>query len=145
VCQVQQQILNHKLPKEYYYFHDTPAPWAQMDILRLVRSTHSSHTDDYIIDLVVQTMEQPFNRDHSIGQAVIFECIQTLAMILQVQQPPNPFHMTVLTKAMKYLRYLIKSEQCNDQYVGLCALEILFNHQENSMMALVTDEERECF
>ena len=62
VIGIQEQILEHKLPKEYT-FHGTSAPWAQMDILKLLEDLCDSdrltaEECDKVVGLVINTLQQ---------------------------------------------------------------------------------------
>lgn len=149
---IQKQILDGKFPEEYT-FHQVPAPWAQMDIIRLLRllceeNRLTLEERDKVVELLVATVEQPFPSDHSIGQAVIFECIETLATVLPASAAsddnifPPQGSSKVMKRMLKYLSALMKSEHNNNKYVGLCAFEKLMTHQGSLVSPHISQTER---
>ncbi len=141
ICQIQRQILEQKMPQDYV-FRQVPAPWAQMEILRLIRSQfHFQDAENrvFLLSLVVDTLEQPFPNDHSIGQAVIYECIESIGMILK---PEDEKYGKILRRLVRYLNGLLESDHGNNIYVGLCAFEGLLSHQKSGILLQVSDSER---
>ena len=128
VIGIQEQILAHKLPKEYN-FHGTSAPWAQMEILKLLEvicGKLDTEECDRVVGLVVNTLEQSFPSDASVGQAVIFSCIKTMAKALKTS---SQYYHKVCKRMSKYLNSLLQSDHKNNVYIGLCAFEILLDSQ----------------
>ena len=134
---IQDQILTQKLPKEFI-FHGACAPWAQMDILKLLKcfkDRMSVEENHQVNQLVLRTLEQPFT--DSIGQAVVYECIRTLASTLN---PDYVNYHTVIKRLSKYLTSLLQSEHNNEKFIGLCALERLLDSSATSFP--LSDRER---
>ena len=143
LCQVQYQILDNKLPKDYQ-FHGVPAPWAQQTIVQLLRHVNFHNRED-VIKLVVLTVDQPslyaIKSDTAIGSAVLFECIETLSVILQPDIDDQYSH--IMRKLMKCLRSLLNSQSGNNLYIGLCAFESLLQNQEKGVLPHISNAERE--
>jgi len=146
LCQVQRQILDKKLPKDYLY-HSIPAPWAQIEIIQLIRMLVTAELDDHkiedIIQLITDTIEQQFgnHEDTSMDQAIIFECILTFSLLLKPESDEK--YRKMMRRIMRYSSSLLQSTHGNNIHTGLCALESLLLHQESGILPLITDKDRE--
>ena len=143
ICEVQRQILDKRLPNDYQ-FHGALAPWAQQTIIRLLKSVQFENREE-VIQLLILSVDQPFLSDNkddfTIGSAVMFECIETFSVILKADIDPK--YDQIMRKLMRCLSSLLNSQQGNNIYIGLCAFESLLQHQEEGMLAKITDSERE--
>ena len=94
-----------------------------------------------IIELIIETIEQPFPEDHYIGQAIVYECIESLAVILNPELDEN--YKKIMRRIMRYLSMLLQSNHGNNVYIGLCALETLIQGHECNILPIFTDNDRD--
>ena len=115
ICQVQHQILSSKLPKDYH-FHGAPAPWAQQIIIKFFRNANCKiENREEVIQLLVLSVDQSLlknanDEENCIGSAVIFECIETLSVIL-VPDIDAEYDKIMRKSVMRCLRSLLNSQQ----------------------------------
>ncbi|ETE63884.1 AP-4 complex subunit epsilon-1, partial [Ophiophagus hannah] len=102
------QVVGGKLPVDYNY-HNTPAPWLQIQLLRILRLLGKD--DPRISGFVV---------------AILFECVHTIYAI-----HPKP---DLLEKAAKCIGKFVLSPKINLKYLGLKALTYVI--QQDSNLAL---------
>ena len=122
ICQVQDQILGSKLPKDYH-FHGAPAPWAQQIIIKFFRNANCKiENREEVIKLLVLSVDQTFLKstnddENCIDSAVIYECIETLSVIL-MPGIDSEYDQIMRKSVMRCLRSLLNSQQVRFYYLG---------------------------
>ncbi|PNF30422.1 hypothetical protein B7P43_G12873 [Cryptotermes secundus] len=115
LVQIQNQILDGKLPLEYAY-RGLHAPWMQISIIRLLRYLQEPGLDIYM--LIQKTLQNvKLQIENAIGAAMVCECITTLV-----------YHKVgdeMLASALLCVVDLMASPNSNLRYAGLSLLEIV--------------------
>ena len=140
---IQDQILEHKLPSEYdrQGAHGTiPAPWFQIDILSLVatlveRSQWDAKMYDHITKSLYRTMEQPNATKECVGQAVIYQCIVVISTMNRRESDVDR-----TAKAVHYVCKFLQSKNHNCKYMALSGFEVLLR---NSRAPQLTEAQEE--
>jgi AP-4 complex subunit epsilon-1 len=89
------QVAEHRLPKSYDY-HKTPAPFIQVRLLKILAllGVGDRAASEHMYTVLADVMRRG-NTGHTIGNAVVYECVRTItaihpnATLLQVK--PRPF------------------------------------------------------
>ena len=141
---IQDQILEHKLPSEYdrHGSHATiPAPWFQVDILSLV-STLVEKTEwdaklyDQITKSLYRTMEQPNAAKECVGQAVIYQCIVVISAMNRRESDVDRS-----AKAAHYVCKFLQSKNNNCKYMALSGFEVLLRRSSRAPQLTAAQEE----
>ncbi|KAL3152008.1 hypothetical protein ABBQ32_001127 [Trebouxia sp. C0010 RCD-2024] len=108
------QVAEHKLPKAFDY-HRTPAPFLQIKLLRVLGhlGTSDKQASDNMYSVVAESMRRG-NTGHTIGNAIVYEAVRTIASIY-----PNP---SLLQSAAEMISTFLKSSSHNLKYVGIDGL-----------------------
>lgn len=108
------QITEHRLPKDYDY-HRIPAPWIQMNLLRILallgRSDQASSEGMY--EVLVDVMKRA-DTGITVGYAIVYETVKTIMTIY-----PNPI---LIESAATAISRFIRSETHNLKYIGIKGL-----------------------
>ncbi|GLC48271.1 hypothetical protein PLESTB_000077700 [Pleodorina starrii] len=108
------KISEHRLPKSYDY-HRFPAPFIQIKLLKIVAALGAGDraASDNMATVLLQTLRRA-NTSHTIGSAIIYECVRTITTIY-----PNP---QLLAAAAESIATFLRSSSHNLRYVGIDAL-----------------------
>lgn len=108
------QVAEHRLPKAFDY-HRTPAPFLQIKLLRILGQLGVSdkQASDNMYAVVADSMRRG-NTGHTIGNAIVYEAVRTIANIY-----PNPI---LLQSAAEMISTFLKSSSHNLKYVGIDGL-----------------------
>ena len=109
LLQFQEQILSGRLPTEYEY-RSMAAPWLQINILHLIRilmdkSTGKAAAPPTTFDKIGKTLDRTMdlaNLKETIGQAIIFECINTIASLNKQEASSSQAQRTSRAIAVSY-------------------------------------------
>uniref|UniRef100_A0A8C5SJ32 AP-4 complex subunit epsilon n=1 Tax=Laticauda laticaudata TaxID=8630 RepID=A0A8C5SJ32_LATLA len=120
------QVVGGKLPMDYNY-HNTPAPWLQIQLLRILRllGKDDPRTSELMYDVLDESLRRA-EINHNITYAILFECVHTIYAI-----HPKP---DLLEKAAKCIGKFVLSPKINLKYLGLKALTYVI--QQDSNLAL---------
>ncbi|XP_067004637.2 AP-4 complex subunit epsilon-1 isoform X2 [Anabrus simplex] len=115
LVQIQQQILEGKLPHEYTY-RGLHAPWMQISVLRLIQQIKVPNPN---LEAVIQKTLVAAKRSHeeAIGAALVSESITTLVQFKQSED--------MLALAMTHISSFLESKSQNLRYAGLSLLEVI--------------------
>ncbi|XP_058011936.1 AP-4 complex subunit epsilon-1 isoform X1 [Ahaetulla prasina] len=123
------QVVGGKLPVDYNY-HNTPAPWLQIQLLRILRLLGKD--DPGTSELMYDVLDESLRRaeiNHNITYAILFECVHTIYAI-----HPKP---DLLEKAAKCIGKFVLSPKINLKYLvfsptlGLKALTYVIQQDPN--------------
>eukprot|EP00199_Chlamydomonas_sp_CCMP681_P000084 CAMPEP_0119112054 /NCGR_PEP_ID=MMETSP1180-20130426/38536_1 /TAXON_ID=3052 ORGANISM="Chlamydomonas cf sp, Strain CCMP681" /NCGR_SAMPLE_ID=MMETSP1180 /ASSEMBLY_ACC=CAM_ASM_000741 /LENGTH=978 /DNA_ID=CAMNT_0007099373 /DNA_START=53 /DNA_END=2989 /DNA_ORIENTATION=+ len=108
------QVAEHRLPKSYDY-HRFPAPFIQIKLLKILALLGAGDrpASENMYAVLQQTLRRA-NTSHTIGNAIIFECVNTITTIY-----PNPH---LLVAAADAIATFLRSPSHNLRYVGVDAL-----------------------
>ncbi|XP_021918048.1 AP-4 complex subunit epsilon-1-like isoform X2 [Zootermopsis nevadensis] len=113
LVQIQNQILDGKLPHEYTY-KGLHAPWMQISIIRLLQYLQEPSMDIYM--LIQKTLQNAMPQmQNYIGSAIVCECIATLVKHKAGDE--------MLASALLCVVDLMGSTSSNLRYEGLSLLE----------------------
>ncbi|XP_026565704.1 AP-4 complex subunit epsilon-1 [Pseudonaja textilis] len=120
------QVVGGKLPVDYNY-HNTPAPWLQIQLLRILRllGKDDPRTSELMYDVLDESLRRA-EINHNITYAILFECVHT---IYAIHSKPD-----LLEKAAKCIGKFVLSPKINLKYLGLKALTYVI--QQDSNLAL---------
>ncbi len=108
------QIIEHRLAKEFDY-HRIPAPWLQMNLLRLLavlgRGDQTASEDMY--EVLAEVMKRA-DTGINVGYAIVFEAVSTVTTIY-----PNT---VLLDSAATSISRFIRSDSHNLKYIGVKGL-----------------------
>ncbi|GIL83137.1 hypothetical protein Vretimale_11456 [Volvox reticuliferus] len=108
------QVSEHRLPKSYDY-HRFPAPFIQIKLLKILAALGAG--DRAASENMAAVLHQTLRRattSHTIGSAIIYECVRTITTIY-----PNP---QLLAAAAESIATFLRSPSHNLRYVGIDAL-----------------------
>ncbi|GLI59980.1 hypothetical protein VaNZ11_002038 [Volvox africanus] len=108
------QVSEHRLPKSYDY-HRFPAPFIQIKLLKILAALGAG--DRAASENMAAVLHQALRRastSHTIGSAIIYECVRTITTIY-----PNP---QLLAAAAESIATFLRSPSHNLRYVGIDAL-----------------------
>ena len=138
---IQKQIIEMRLPRDYDY-HNVPAPWVQIKIIRLLSRLGygDQTTSEKMYSVIADTMARA-DAGTAIGHAISYECIRCVVRIY-----PNS---NLLEAASKATAFFINNPVPNLKYLGLNALgemvkenpTVAANHQMAVMNCLSSDDE----
>ena len=141
LCSIQKQIIEQRLPRDYDY-HNIPAPWVQIKIIRLLsRLGYGDQVaSEKMYDVIANTMARA-DAGTAIGHAISYECIRCVVHIY-----PNA---ELLQSASKATAFFINNPLSNLKYLGLNALgemvkenpAVAATHQMAVMNCLQSDDE----
>ncbi|KAL7980045.1 hypothetical protein Chor_001313, partial [Crotalus horridus] len=109
------QVVGGKLPADYNY-HNTPAPWLQIQLLRILRLLGKD--DPRTSELMYEVLDESLRRaeiNHNITYAILFECVHTIYTI----HPKSD----LLEKAAKCIGKFVLSPKINLKYLVIECLE----------------------
>ncbi|KAK9837092.1 hypothetical protein WJX81_002406 [Elliptochloris bilobata] len=108
------QVAEHRLPKAYDY-HRTPAPFIQIKLLKTLAllGAGDKAASENMYAVVSDAMRRA-NTGHTIGNAIVYECVRTIAAIF-----PNP---ALLQSAAEMVSGFVKASSHNLKYCGIDAL-----------------------
>ncbi|EFJ52222.1 hypothetical protein VOLCADRAFT_87158 [Volvox carteri f. nagariensis] len=108
------QVSEHRLPKTYDY-HRFPAPFIQIKLLKILAALGAGDRSaaENMAAVLHQTLRRA-NTSHTIGSAIIYECVRTITTIY-----PNP---QLLAAAAESIATFLRSTSHNLRYVGIDAL-----------------------
>ncbi|CAM9423065.1 unnamed protein product, partial [Ectocarpus fasciculatus] len=113
------QLVDHRLPREFDY-HRIPAPWIQMDLLKILallgRGDQASSEGMY--EVLVDVMRRA-DTGINVGYAIVYETVRTVTTIY-----PNPL---LLDAAATAISRFIRSESHNLKYIGIKGLAAIVN------------------
>ena len=114
---IQRQILDHKLPKDYEY-HRLPAPWIQMKLVQIfaLLGEKNEFVSNQLFDVLSETMRRCDIMSNA-GAALIFEVIKTATII-------SP-HNTLLEHCSLYVSKFLNSDNYNYKYIGVTSLSLM--------------------
>ncbi|KAK4290304.1 hypothetical protein Pmani_036785 [Petrolisthes manimaculis] len=120
------QALKGALPKDYHV-NTLPAPFPQIQMLRVVRDLSSSDWDvpSELREALGLVLTQPLGGKEMGLYAVLLECIYTITAL-----PPPHTHMTPV---LKVVLGLLKSSCVDLKYVGVRALAGVFRVLEDAL------------
>eukprot|EP01038_Epipyxis_sp_PR26KG_P011321 gene11321-15185_t len=108
------QITEHRLPREYDY-HRIPAPWIQMNLLRILgllgRGDQASSEGMY--EVLIDVMRRA-DSGINVGYAIVYEAVRTVTTIY-----PNAL---LLDAAATSISRFIRSDSHNLKYIGIKGL-----------------------
>ena len=121
-----EQILSNRLPSEYTR-KGIPAPWFQIDILKLLsvivaKGKWDPEVYESLSAVVINVMDSANPKETS-GQAIIMECVQIISNMNRLESDA-----VRTNKALQFIRRFIQSKHNDVKYIGLSALEIIFKH-----------------
>ena len=138
---IQKQIIEMRLPRDYDY-HNVPAPWVQIKIIRLLSRLGygDQTTSEKMYSVIADTMARA-DAGTAIGHAISYECIRCVVRIY-----PNS---DLLEAASKATAFFINNPVANLKYLGLNALgemvkenpTVAATHQMAVMNCLSSDDE----
>ena len=138
---IQKQIIEQRLPRDYDY-HNIPAPWVQIKIIRLLsRLGYGDQlSSEKMYAVIADTMARA-DAGNAIGHAISYECIRCVVHIY-----PNA---ELLDSASKATAFFINNPLANLKYLGLNALgemvkenpAVAATHQTAVMNCLQSDDE----
>jgi AP-4 complex subunit epsilon-1 len=108
------QVIEHRLPRDFDY-HRLPAPWIQLDLLRLLAvlgrndKNASAHMQQVLADVIRRAAIGT-----NIGYAVVHECVRTATTIYP--------HGPLLEAAAQAVTHFLTSPNHNLKYLGVTAL-----------------------
>jgi AP-4 complex subunit epsilon-1 len=113
------QITEHRLPRDFDY-HRIPAPWIQMDLLRIlaVLGRGDQAASEGMYEVLVDVMRRA-DTGINVGYAVVYEAVRTVTMIY-----PNT---VLLDAAATAISRFIRSESHNLKYIGIKGLAAIVN------------------
>ncbi|GIL65486.1 hypothetical protein Vafri_19255 [Volvox africanus] len=108
------QVSEHRLPKSYDY-HRFPAPFIQIKLLKILAALGAGDraASENMAAVLHQTLRRA-STSHTIGSAIIYECVRTITTIY-----PNP---QLLAAAAESIATFLRSPSHNLRYVGIDAL-----------------------
>jgi len=108
------QVSEHRLPKSFDY-HRYPAPFIQIKLLKVMALLGAGdRVASENMYAVIQQVMRRTDTNHTIGNAIIYECVRTATTIY-----PNP---PLLAAAADAVAKLLRSTSHNLRYVGIDAL-----------------------
>ncbi|XP_077372229.1 AP-4 complex subunit epsilon-1 [Festucalex cinctus] len=120
------QVVAGKLPMDYNY-HSVPAPWLQIQLLRILSLLGKS--DQSTSGIMYEVLDESLRRaemNHNITYAILYECVKCIYTI----HPKSE----LLEKAAKCIGNFILSPKINLKYIGLKALTYVV--QQDPKLAL---------
>lgn len=143
LIEILNQILDHKFPKEYVY-HGVEAPWVQMDVMILIgilleRSDWSDHHAALISKSLLRSLEGVSPKE-TIGQAIIYQCIKTIAVMNQKSLGQSKLYQQLVDKSLFYINKCLQSKHNNMKYMGLASLYEFFRYPPTPKL---TEQEQE--
>jgi len=108
------QVAEHRLPKSYDY-HKTPAPFIQVRLLKILAllGAGDKSASEHMYAVLADVMRRG-NTGHTIGNAVVYECVRTITAI-----HPNA---TLLQSAAEMVSNFLRSSSHNLKYIGIDSL-----------------------
>ncbi|XP_077424938.1 AP-4 complex subunit epsilon-1 [Vanacampus margaritifer] len=120
------QVVAGRLPMDYNY-HSVPAPWLQIQLLRILSLLGRS--DQNTSGIMYEVLDESLRRaemNHNITYAILYECVKCIYTI----HPKSE----LLEKAAKCIGNFILSPKINLKYIGLKALTYVV--QQDPKLAL---------
>ncbi|XP_039214692.1 AP-4 complex subunit epsilon-1 isoform X2 [Crotalus tigris] len=117
------QVVGGKLLADYNY-HNTPAPWLQIQLLRILGLLGKD--DPRTSELMYEVLDESLRRaeiNHNITYAILFECVHTIYTIHS--------RSDLLEKAAKCIGKFVLSPKINLKYLGLKALTYVVQQDPN--------------
>nr|DBA31762.1 TPA: hypothetical protein GDO54_007542 [Pyxicephalus adspersus] len=117
------QVVGGKLPVDFNY-HSVPAPWLQIQLLRILRllGKGDPSTSEIIYDVLDESLRRA-EINHNITYAILFECVQTIYTIYPKSD--------LFEKAAKCIGKFVLSPKINLKYLGLKALTYVIQQDPN--------------
>ncbi|TRY64310.1 hypothetical protein TCAL_01859 [Tigriopus californicus] len=143
LIEILNQILDHKFPKDYVY-HGVEAPWVQMDLMILLavlleRSDWSDHHAGLISRSLLRSLEGVSPKE-TIGQAIIYQCIKTIAVMNQKTRGESKIYQQLVDKSLFYINKCLQSKHNNMKYMGLASLYEFFRYPPTPKLTEVEQE-----
>nr|XP_057931097.1 AP-4 complex subunit epsilon-1 [Doryrhamphus excisus] len=120
------QVVAGKLPMDYNY-HSVPAPWLQIQLLRILSLLGKS--DQRTSEIMYEVLDESLRRaemNHNITYAILYECVKCVYTIHPKAE--------LLEKAAKCIGNFVLSPKINLKYIGLKALTYVV--QQDPKLAL---------
>lgn len=120
------QVVGGKLPMDFNY-HSVPAPWLQLQLLRLL--SFLGKNDQSTSEIMYEVLDESLRRaemNHNITYAILYECVKCIYTI----HPKSD----LLEKAAKCIGNFVLSPKINLKYLGLKALTYVV--QQDPKLAL---------
>nr|XP_023672930.1 AP-4 complex subunit epsilon-1 [Paramormyrops kingsleyae] len=117
------QVVSGKLPADFSY-HSVPAPWLQMQLLRILALLGKE--DQRTSEIMYEVLDESLRRaeiNHNITYAILYECVKTVYTI----HPKSE----LLEKAAKCIGKFVLSPKINLKYLGLKALTYVVQQDPN--------------
>ncbi|KAL4660713.1 AP-4 complex subunit epsilon-1 [Arapaima gigas] len=117
------QVVGGKLPVDFNY-HSVPAPWLQMQLLRILALLGKEH--QRTSEMMYEVLDESLRRaeiNHNITYAILYECVKTIYTI----HPKSE----LLEKAAKCIGKFVLSPKINLKYLGLKALTYVVQQDPN--------------
>lgn len=120
------QVVSGKLPMDFNY-HSVPAPWLQIQLLRIlsVLGKSDQSTSEIMYDVLDESLKRA-EINHNITYAILFECVKCIYTIYPKTD--------LLQKAAKCIGNFVLSSKINLKYLGLKALTYVV--QQDPKLAL---------
>lgn len=108
------QITEHRLPRDYDY-HRIPAPWVQMNLLRILAllGKGDQASSEGMYEVVADVMKRA-DTGINVGYAIVYEAVKTVTTIY-----PNPLLLDATATAISRF---IRSDSHNLKYIGIKGL-----------------------
>ncbi|XP_054633864.1 AP-4 complex subunit epsilon-1 isoform X2 [Dunckerocampus dactyliophorus] len=120
------QVVAGKLPMDYNY-HSVPAPWLQIQLLRILSLLGKN--DESTSGIMYEVLDESLRRaemNHNITYAILYECVKCVYTIHPKAE--------LLEKAAKCIGNFVLSPKINLKYIGLKALTYVV--QQDPQLAL---------
>lgn len=135
LLQLLEQILMRRIPHSLNY-SDIPAPWLQIEILKLLKHICKSSESSAKVSPVLKKILVQTGLYHTIAQAIVFQVIETIASIEADAE--------LLEVAMSSVSLLLKSRDVNMKFMGLDALVLLMKKMEPNISPSQQDIIMDC-
>lgn len=130
LLQLLDQILLRRIPHCMNY-SDIPAPWLQIEILKLLRHLCSNLENSKKVIPVLKKMLSQTGLYHAVAQAIIYQVLETIACI--------DADTELVDAAMSSVSLLLKSKEVNMKFMGLEALILIVKKAEANITVTQQD------
>uniref|UniRef100_A0A2L2YGF0 AP-4 complex subunit epsilon n=1 Tax=Parasteatoda tepidariorum TaxID=114398 RepID=A0A2L2YGF0_PARTP len=135
LVELQNQILLRRVPRSMTYC-DIPAPWLQIDILKLLKYLQkTSEQSQVIVPMLKKTLQQ-ITLQSTLAHAILYQVIDTISCI----ESPND----LVEMALASVSTLLKSRNINLKLIGVEALILVVKSLKPSIAAAQQEIIMEC-